>query len=104
VPAIWDSWYPEGHQTIGLQARLFPGIDLDINTEEQAMIAKNLAFEIFGETVLRGRTDGSPRLLLPYRFAEGTPPITKIRQDYIGRQAASSRSRSWARPPLPDRG
>jgi hypothetical protein len=45
VPAIWDSWYPEGHQTIGLQARLFPGIDLDIDPRAgqlQTAMAKSI--------------------------------------------------------------
>jgi len=82
ILAIWDNWYPKGHQTIGLKSRHFPGIDLDVNTAEQALIAKNLAFEIVGATVMRGRSDGSPRLLLPYRFSDGTQPITKMRQSY----------------------
>ena len=82
VLAIWDHWYPEGRQTIGLRCRLFPGVDLDVNTRDQAEWARDAAFEVFGKTIIRGRSDGAPRLLLPYRFAEPGQFITKVRQDF----------------------
>src|SRR5579864_8357807 len=66
LPA-WDSWYPDDHQTIGLNSRLFPGIDADVNASYQAFVVQLIAFRVFGETIVRGR-EGSPRQLLMYRL------------------------------------
>jgi hypothetical protein len=60
----WDSWYPKDECTIGMQSRLFPGIDADVNDAWQANIVRDVAFEVFGETIVHSRSQGSPRQLL----------------------------------------
>ena len=80
--APWDGWYYPAPPTIGLQARNFPGIDLDVNDEGLAGLACSAAFKAFGPTIVRGRPN-SPRQLLMYRLDQSTGiPIAKSRRVY----------------------
>jgi hypothetical protein len=74
----WDSWYYPDDPIIGIRSHRFPGIDLDVKKEWQATVARDLAFDIFGETCVRGRSGNSPRQLLMYRLDdEHSLPIVK---------------------------
>jgi len=78
--AKWDVWYPGGKPIIGLNARLFPAIDIDIDNLF-AETARDIAFEVFGPTIVRGRPN-SRKILLMYRLDQSGPFITKQRHDY----------------------
>ena len=69
ILTIYDGWYPKDTWTIGLQSRNFPGLDADVNESWQADVIRDLAFEHFGRTIVRGR-DGSPRQLMMYRIKQ----------------------------------
>jgi hypothetical protein len=84
VLVIWDSWYPKDECTIGLQGRLFPCIDADVNEAWQAQVIRDVAFQVFGETIVRGRSDGSPRQLLMYRLEQAPDFIHKFVREYGG--------------------
>jgi Family of unknown function (DUF5906) len=60
---------------VGMQGRLFPGIDIDVEEASQARTIKELAFDHLGLTVVRSRS-GSPRVLLIYRS-------TRLRKHWI---------------------
>lgn len=81
VLVAWDAWYPKDHWTIGLQSERFPGIDLDVEERWQAELARDVAFTVLGETIVRGR-EGSPRELLMYRLAQEPRWVVKHRREY----------------------
>jgi hypothetical protein len=75
-PAVADPPRPEalntGILTTGLRAA-----DFDIDDDRVAGSVKQIAFDVLGETLIRFRSN-SPRLLLPYRAAEGAPAHQKL--------------------------
>lgn len=64
--------------SIGMQGRVFPGIDIDVSDPKHAEEIKQLAFEILGVTLVRGRP-GSSRCLLMYQLEDGEIPFRKRR-------------------------
>ncbi len=73
-------------------------LDLDIDDAPTVATVRALAFAMFGETLMRGR-DNAPRVLLPYRAAEGTPgkralvgTMGKIEVLGFGQQFATSQN------------
>ena len=64
--------------TVGVQARIFMGGDIDINDAVLAANIQELAFEHLGVTCVRTR-DGSERRLLMYRLPDGAAPMRKKR-------------------------
>jgi putative DNA primase/helicase len=52
-------------------------IDIDVDLREVAAKIRAIAFETFGEAPMRYR-DNSPRVLIPYRAAQGEPPKRSV--------------------------
>jgi P4 family phage/plasmid primase-like protien len=82
VLGVWDGWYTKGNQTIGLQTRLWPVIDADVDEGWQAQVVRDVASQVFGVTASRGRSDGAARCLLLYRLDEAFGFIPKFRRTY----------------------
>jgi P4 family phage/plasmid primase-like protien len=62
---------------VGLQSRLWPGLDIDILDDKVSGMVADLARKALGPAVHRiGR---APKQLLPYRLAEGATPFGKRR-------------------------
>lgn len=81
--SIWDAWYQPERPTIGINARLFPAVDIDINSP-LARLAQDVAFGVFGPTIIRGRPNSEKRLLM-YRLDQEKSNglfITKARRVY----------------------
>lgn len=78
--AKWDGWYPGGNPTIGINARLFPAVDIDIDNPF-GEIVRDIAFDVFGPTIVRGRPN-SKKMLLMYRLHQPCDFITKQRHVY----------------------
>lgn len=70
----WYTW----KAGIGMQGRVFPAIDVDVNDPVLADAIEKLAFDILGPAPTRGR-DGSARRLLMYRLKDGETPFKKRR-------------------------
>jgi hypothetical protein len=66
------STYPDPN--VGLRTKYFPGIDFDIDLEWLVRDLLPVAQEHLGRSPVRGR-DGSPRVMLLYRLADGAEPI-----------------------------
>ena len=64
--------------TVGIQARIFMGDDIDINDAKLAADIQQIAFETLGSAPVRTR-DGSERRLLMYALPEGAAPMRKKR-------------------------
>jgi hypothetical protein len=60
----WVQW----GASVGLQSRLYLGLDIDVESEEQAAAVEALALDYLGLAPVRFR-DGSPRRLLVYKRA-----------------------------------
>ncbi len=61
----------------GLRATRFPGVDLDCLDGLAAELAHTIAVRRLGPAPIR--TGRAPKKLLPYRLAEGQPPLTRRR-------------------------
>jgi hypothetical protein len=59
---------------VGLRTKYFPGIDFDIDLEWLVRDLLPLAEKHLGTSPVRGR-DGSPRVMLLYRLADGGKPV-----------------------------
>jgi hypothetical protein len=68
---------------IGLQGRIFPAIDIDVEDPQLAGLIEKLAFDILGPAPVRGR-EGSARRLLMYRIEDGEIPFRKRRLPWTG--------------------
>src|SRR5215472_5550760 len=66
------SKYPDAN--IGIRTKYFPGIDFDIELASLVRDLLPLAETHLGPAPVRGR-DGSPRVMLLYRLADGAEPI-----------------------------
>src|SRR5919201_1311273 len=66
------SQYPDPN--IGIRAKYFPGVDFDIDVEWLVRDFLPISEKHLGFSPVRGR-DGSPRVMLMYRLAEGAEPI-----------------------------
>ena len=66
------STYPDPN--VGLRTKYFPGIDFDIDLESLIQALLPIAREHLGPSPVRGR-DGSPRVMLLYRLADGGEPV-----------------------------
>lgn len=71
---------------VGIQGRIFPGLDIDVNDAQLADAIERLAFECIGPAPVRYR-EGSARRLLMYRIADGEAPFRKRRIAWEGAQA-----------------
>jgi len=80
ILGAWDDWYPDGQPIIGINARLFPAVDIDINNPF-AETARDVAFDILGPTIVRGRPNSQKKLLM-YRLRQPGYFITKQRRVY----------------------
>lgn len=67
------SKYPDSN--IGLRTKYFPGIDIDIDLPSLVQDLLPIAEQHLGTSPVRGR-DGSPRLMILYRLADGAEPIS----------------------------
>jgi hypothetical protein len=72
--AMIGEWskYPDAN--IGIRTKYFPGIDFDIELASLVRDLLPLAETHLGPAPVRGR-DGSPRVMLLYRLADGAEPI-----------------------------
>jgi hypothetical protein len=77
----WTIWGASG----GLQGRLYLGLDIDVEDEETAAYAEQLAIRCFGPAPVRIRA-GSARRLLLYRQPKDRPPIGKKRLEWTDMQ------------------
>ncbi|WP_336231918.1 DUF5906 domain-containing protein [Thalassospira sp. CH_XMU1458] len=76
----WKQLEREQNCGIGLQARSFPAIDIDVRDATISDAIKTLAHQILGEAPERvGR---APKRLLPYRLDKTSSPIRKRRIDF----------------------
>ena len=64
-------------ENVGLRAEQFPGLDIDVSSEEARDLVENLSNLHLGKAPARVR-DGAPRALLVFRLA-GDEPIRKMR-------------------------
>lgn len=70
----WDTW---PICNVGLRARYFPAVDIDVEDPVVVNEVKNVCFKTLGKGPIRGR-QGSARILLPYRLT-GSKPFPKKR-------------------------
>jgi Family of unknown function (DUF5906) len=68
--------------SVGLQARKFVGIDVDVERDATAKEITALAIEHIGDAPIRFRR-GSNRVLLMYRLADGHEPMRKRRVAFM---------------------
>lgn len=66
---------------IGMQGRVFPGLDIDVTDERTAAAIQKIAFEILGPTTSRGRANSARRVLV-YQIADGEVPFKKRRVEW----------------------
>ncbi|WPO42525.1 DUF5906 domain-containing protein [Tardiphaga sp. 42S5] len=71
--------------SVGLQGRLFPGLDIDVEDEAVAVAIEGLAVDHLGMAPVRSR-DGSPRRLMVYRKPADHDTIRKSRTAWIDAQ------------------
>jgi Family of unknown function (DUF5906) len=93
--SLWNgltgSWAKELHTTranceawdkmgagIGMQGRIFPGLDIDVEDEKLSIELTALAVETIGDAPIRIRDESNRRLLM-YRIADGETPLRKRR-------------------------
>lgn len=69
----WDSY----ECSVGLRSKYYPAIDIDIRNEEKALEFEELAFNIFGKTMVR--IGNEPKRLLMYRTDE---PFSKMQLSF----------------------
>jgi putative DNA primase/helicase len=72
--AALTCWLRDWNASIGLRARNFPGVDIDVLDPELAAAIQQLAFDTLGPAPVR--VGNPPKALLPYRLAG--EPFTKI--------------------------
>jgi hypothetical protein len=72
--AVIREWWQYPDPNVGIRAKYFPGVDFDIDVEWLVKDLLPIAERHLGSSPVRGR-DGSPRVMLMYRLAEGAEPI-----------------------------
>jgi hypothetical protein len=72
--ALIKGWslYPDPN--VGIRTKYFPGIDFDIDLDWLVRALLPIAEKHLGPSLVRGR-EGSPRVMLIYRLAQGAEPI-----------------------------
>jgi hypothetical protein len=72
--AVIREWSQYPDPNVGIRAKYFPGIDIDIDLDWLVADLLPIAEKHLGPSPVRGR-DGSPRVMLMYRLAQGAEPI-----------------------------
>lgn len=75
--AMIKEWSLSPEANIGIRAKYFPGIDFDIDLDWLVSDLLPIAERHLGRSPVRGR-EGSPRVMLMYKLAEGAEPIRTL--------------------------
>lgn len=76
-PALITEGYNWRHDGTGILCDGLQAIDIDLNNEDHVIEIAHWCLENLGDAPIRYRID-SPRILLLYQAAEGSPPKSKI--------------------------